>query len=622
MRSFVRTALAVLLCGINLLFPLQGQTTFLLDHVPESTPSDDSLFVAGSFNDWNPHDEAFRLHRREDGLYRLTVARLVPPFEYKFTRGSWEKGEGDELGKPVNNRIQASGESPLTIVASVTGWEDLPGRAPLSMLRIVVTSIPDNTPKDAALYITGSFNSWQPGDEAYRLRQQEDDLWIVEVPVYSDSIEYKFCRGNWASVEGRSSGRARFNRVYLHDGNNRPTISTRIDSWEDLAGTAINVYTVFWLMAAIQGLLLIIAILTIERPVGPANQLLSLLLLLFSLALVTRVVVYDREVFQWFPKLLLVPDFLYFLYAPIFLLYIQRLLRSDSAQNHRRWLIFVPFFVHLAVYLPLWIMDNETFIYRAVDRSLAASFEVIGGVALVYNLLYWGYARRMINTYQYESDHEFSSGSNLAFLNTIMLLKAVCLLIWACTYLVGGLGAAMGIEVTYLTDRLTDTLWIGFSLTIFLLGYFALREPDIFRLPAQPTTPDTSSTLLPREEKPPETALDHRLKVKLEQLMEEETPYVNPKLTLSDLATMAGTNTHDLSRVINQGMGKNFNDFVNSYRVQDFKEKISDPAFANHTFLAVAFMVGFNSKTAFNRSFKKLTGQTPGEFCKTASADS
>lgn len=623
MRPFVRTASATLYFCVVLISISIGQTTFLLTDVPTTTPTKDSIFVTGSFNDWNPHDEAYRLYRRPDGEYSLTIATLEPPFEYKFTRGSWETGEADGLGKPLGNRAQENGGTPLTIACSITGWEDKSAQQPKSVLHILITSIPDNTPKDASLYITGNFNSWQPGDPEFTLKQGEGESWYVDIPVYSDSIEYKFCRGNWTSVEGRKSGRARFNRIYLHDGSPSPEISVRINSWEDLAGTAINVYTVFWLMAAIQGLLLIIAIMTIERPVRPANILLSFLLLLFSLALVARVVVYDREVFQWFPKLLLVPDFLYFLYAPIFLMYIQRLLRSSTfIWNWKRWLIFLPFVLQLIVYLPLWMMDNETFIYNAVDRSLAWYFEVVGGVALIYNLLYWLYARRIINTYQYESDHEFSSGSNLTFLNTIMLLKAICLLIWAGTYFTGVIGAVSATEVTFLTDRLTDALWIGFSLTIFLLGYFALREPDIFRLPGQSQLSEPTTPIPSPEVKQVESEWDVRLKTKLEKLMLEETPHINPKLTLSDLAFMTGTNTHELSRVINQGFGKNFNDFVNSYRVHDFKAKMSDQSFANHTFLAVAFMVGFNSKTAFNRSFKKLTGETPGEFFKNQGPDS
>jgi AraC-like DNA-binding protein len=70
---------------------------------------------------------------------------------------------------------------------------------------------------------------------------------------------------------------------------------------------------------------------------------------------------------------------------------------------------------------------------------------------------------------------------------------------------------------------------------------------------------------------------------------------------------------HVLSRVINDGFGKNFFDFINTYRIEEFKRRADDPHYKNFTLLGIAYEVGFNSKSAFNRSFKKITGQTPRE---------
>ena len=100
----------------------------------------------------------------------------------------------------------------------------------------------------------------------------------------------------------------------------------------------------------------------------------------------------------------------------------------------------------------------------------------------------------------------------------------------------------------------------------------------------------------------------------LTELMGAEKPYLNPKLTLSLLAETSGQNSHQLSRLINEGFGVNFNDFINSYRIEAFKRATREEQYQNHTILAIALMVGFNSKTAFNRSFKKLTGKTPREW--------
>lgn len=96
--------------------------------------------------------------------------------------------------------------------------------------------------------------------------------------------------------------------------------------------------------------------------------------------------------------------------------------------------------------------------------------------------------------------------------------------------------------------------------------------------------------------------------------MENERPYLDPDLSLTDLARRLKTNASVLSQVINAGTGKNFNDFVNQYRVDDFKRQALDPANGHLSLLGIALESGFNSKATFNRAFKKLSGQSPREF--------
>lgn len=95
---------------------------------------------------------------------------------------------------------------------------------------------------------------------------------------------------------------------------------------------------------------------------------------------------------------------------------------------------------------------------------------------------------------------------------------------------------------------------------------------------------------------------------------ETEKAYLNPELTLSELAAKLNTNTSVLSAVINSGFGKNFNDFVNQYRVEAFKRKAAAPDSKHLTLLAIAFDCGFNSKATFNRAFKKVTDVSPKAF--------
>lgn len=105
-------------------------------------------------------------------------------------------------------------------------------------------------------------------------------------------------------------------------------------------------------------------------------------------------------------------------------------------------------------------------------------------------------------------------------------------------------------------------------------------------------------------------------RTRLLALMEAERPWLAPELTLGELAQHLQAHPALLSKVINQGCGQNFNDFVNHYRVQEARRKLADPRYAHYSLVGVALESGFNSKSTFNRVFKKLTGQAPGELAR------
>ena len=96
----------------------------------------------------------------------------------------------------------------------------------------------------------------------------------------------------------------------------------------------------------------------------------------------------------------------------------------------------------------------------------------------------------------------------------------------------------------------------------------------------------------------------------LERLMADEQPHLDPSLTIRSLAEILGIPSNHLSQLLSEGFGKNFSEFVNSYRVETFKAKAADPAQQHLTILALAYDSGFNSKTVFNTFFKKMTGKT------------
>jgi len=93
--------------------------------------------------------------------------------------------------------------------------------------------------------------------------------------------------------------------------------------------------------------------------------------------------------------------------------------------------------------------------------------------------------------------------------------------------------------------------------------------------------------------------------------MKEEKWFQNPSLSLRALAENVNISSNKLSWLLNERMGQNFNEYINSFRVENFKEIALNPANSHLTLLALAYESGFNSKSVFNGFFKKIEGMTP-----------
>ncbi len=98
--------------------------------------------------------------------------------------------------------------------------------------------------------------------------------------------------------------------------------------------------------------------------------------------------------------------------------------------------------------------------------------------------------------------------------------------------------------------------------------------------------------------------------------MDREKPYLDQTLRLAQLAQSISVNSNVLSVVINEGIKKNFNDFVNEYRVNEFVNRLGSREYDNVILLGIAYDSGFNSKSTFNSMFKKFTGYTPLHYKK------
>ncbi|NOR28828.1 MAG: helix-turn-helix domain-containing protein [Lutibacter sp.] len=158
-------------------------------------------------------------------------------------------------------------------------------------------------------------------------------------------------------------------------------------------------------------------------------------------------------------------------------------------------------------------------------------------------------------------------------------------------------------------------------LIIFFVAYNTLKQKEIFLLNEK-----QRNLIIETNEK---TTIEKRkiisdidlktLKPKLSLLMKNQQPFLDPELSLIKLAELINVTPHQLSYIINEGFNENFFLFVNRYRVEKVKELLMNKNKANLSIMGIAFESGFNSKTSFNTTFKKISSQTPSEFKKSSS---
>jgi len=113
-----------------------------------------------------------------------------------------------------------------------------------------------------------------------------------------------------------------------------------------------------------------------------------------------------------------------------------------------------------------------------------------------------------------------------------------------------------------------------------------------------------------------EESKTNELKTKIMTQMNEEELFLDHNLTIHSFSKALNSNSKIVSSILNSEFNQNFVSFINSYRIAEAKKILGKDQYRNYTVEAISEMVGFNSKSAFNRAFKQYTNQTPSEFRK------
>lgn len=343
-----------------------------------------------------------------------------------------------------------------------------------------------------------------------------------------------------------------------------------------------------------------------------SDYILSGHFILYALTLLLAYLeIYNRQHGYLWPWLINTSTPLILLHGPVLWCYIKSLtdqhFRFKSLYLlHSLPFITVCFLLYLSIYrLPvadkIILESTESFMHQPI-------FPLIVTIIGITNQVYFIWGLRLISIYRKQLKTYFSriEAHDLKWLQFLFSLSIVFYvsisLLYALTYLFG-----------FMSYSLLQLVGFSFAaIFILILGFYGHRQGNLFA--SAPIALDLKqSAQIPFNERVADAAEETFIRHLL-QYMNDSKPFLNPELTLSALSSELNVSPEYLSTILNGRLNRNFFDFVNHYRIEEFKIRVRDPKNKALTLISIAFDCGFNSKATFNRVFKQVTGVTPSSF--------
>ena len=263
---------------------------------------------------------------------------------------------------------------------------------------------------------------------------------------------------------------------------------------------------------------------------------------------------------------------------------------------------YIPSIFYFGFILVYFVIPSDAVGSARMERGeLVKVIYACHAFGLVVNITYWALSLRLFIRFRESLKNELSYSLKTKFLLNFHLVLGIGFLIWMTLFII----SIIGYDSTERDAR--PILWLAMAFTILFIAYYGLLAPDVFQI-----------SVLEKNQKYAQSKLSitdlDKLKSQLDQLMLEKKPYLNNKLLKAELAEMLGTSNPELARLLNENIGMNFFEYVNYYRIKEFVALATTQKAQQLTFYGLAQEAGFNSKTTFNKSFKKLMGVSPTEY--------
>ncbi|HLO58472.1 MAG TPA: helix-turn-helix domain-containing protein [Bacteroidales bacterium] len=329
-----------------------------------------------------------------------------------------------------------------------------------------------------------------------------------------------------------------------------------------------------------------------------------------------------KEFFLAYPHLSKISWLIPSLFGPLTYLFTLKLCSANPLFKKSDLLHFMPFLVYLVVLLPWYIRPASYKREYLADFELAREddFGFLNQFSILIILVYLVITLLYLKNFRIRISNTFSeiSKKRVEWMSVFSWGVLIVLFVSA----LGFYGHKWSIPVL---DAIYHYNYILIVLLVYWIGYKSLLQPVIFDV----TAPEAVEIIEGNQgDQGDDTPVKRYYKsglgdeqaealyLQLIAYMKKNKPYLEPEINIFQLANRMNIKKHHLSLVINEKAGMNFFDFINSFRVEEIKQRMINGSGKNLTLLGIAFESGFNSKATFNNAFKKFTGTTPTGFQK------
>ncbi len=367
-------------------------------------------------------------------------------------------------------------------------------------------------------------------------------------------------------------------------------------------------------IGAIQGLFLSGVLWHLREARAVPVRILAALVLCFALV-IGEELIDVAGLYNAVPHALLATVSVPLLIGPLLFLYVHLITQQRRSLRRIDYLHFLPFVLGTIYFLPFYQQSGSQKLSMIGEEAYVTQIVVLALVKIPHLFIYLVLALHRVRRHLKQDRQHPLPREVSRQLRGCRFILHVFLLAFGATFVVESLMMG-GVNLPLDGDQ-TGSLFFAFL--IYTFAFIAIKHPlgsreETLVTPLLPERPADAIGRAKYQTSPLKERQKKAYQDRLLRHMEAHNPYLDPDIRLDDIATSLSMSPYHLSQTMNELLGVNFYAFVNTYRVEEAKRKLSDPEHFHKTVLEIAFDSGFNSKATFNRIFKQHTGQTPTQY--------